>query len=124
MSKRLKFTKPPGPKRRSALKVRLTPQEHQKFCRLVVGDGRAQPGRLQRWAETLVKKLIGSERITGNTYTWLTYRIRHTQPMLFSDAAKIYVAGMRMGDRFFASPALRAKAIEDGEWVCIIASLN
>jgi len=37
--------------------------------------------------------------------------------MLFNDAAKIYVAGLRMGDRFFASPELRAAAIANGEWV-------
>jgi|GEM_PF-6178393 len=99
--KRPRFTKAPGPKRSTPVPVRLTEDEHEKFRRLVRGGNHSAPGRLRAWAEALETTLLAPyETInTANTYTWLCYRLRDCidggRPMLYSDAAKIWVAGAR-----------------------------
>jgi len=111
-----RFTKSPGRKRGSAERIRLTAHEHQTFRRLVLGGDRAAPGRLRAWAIALDKYLVGAERVaTTDLYSWLAYRVRRTSPMLFSDAAKIFVAGLRVHDHDFESPSQRADAMAKGE---------
>ena len=83
----------------------------------MLGAERAAPGRLRMWAEALDKHLQGPERVSGDSYNWLAYRIGRAQPMLLRDAAKIYVAGMCMQPRPFSSRAETQAAVAAGEYV-------
>jgi hypothetical protein len=110
-----RFTKSPGRKRTSPDRPRLTPQEHQTLGGLVLRGPRASPGRLRAWANTLDRNLVGDERVKGNPYNWLAYRISRSDPMLVADAVKIYVAGLRVQDGAYDSAAERDAALKSGK---------
>lgn len=104
--KRPRFTKRSGRTRRTEEQVRLSPQEHEAYRRIILGGQRAAPGRLKAWARTLEKNLYGSETIdASDKYAWIANHTREyrssssgydaVRPMTFSDAARIYVAGLR-----------------------------
>ena len=76
---------------------------------------RAAPGRLRAWADALDRHLAGEERVKGNPYHWLAYRIKSANPMLIADAVKIYVAGMRVQDGAYGSAGERDAALRSGD---------
>jgi len=81
----------------------------------VLRGSRASAGRLRAWADALDRHLAGDERVKGNPYHWLAYRIKSANPMLIADAVKIYVAGMRVQDGAYGSAAEREAALQLGE---------
>jgi hypothetical protein len=83
----------------------------------MLGGPRASPGRLRAWADVLDRNLVGKERIKGNPYYWLSYRIKSTKPMLIADAVKIYIAGIRIQESDATSDADREAKRKSGEYL-------
>jgi len=98
-------------KSRRGLKLRLTPEEHAAFSRLVRGGDRAKRGRIHVWARALEQHLEKHDRVrTPDLYHWLYGRVcaKRSAPMLRSDASKIVIAGVRANDPELPAP---------GDWV-------